>query len=104
MTTVDTDLTAADVEWDLEPLVEGRGDTGVGALLDDADRRAGALASYRGRIGALDAAGLATLMHELAAIGDAVGRAGSYAGLRFAVDTADPARGALLQRVEERAT
>jgi oligoendopeptidase F len=104
MTTVDTDLTAADVEWDLDPLVEGRGDAGVDALLDDADRRAGALASYRGRIGELDANGLALLMHELAAIGDDLGRVGSYAGLRFAVDTADPARGALLQRVEERAT
>ena len=62
------------------------------------------LASYRGRIGELDAAGLAVLMQELAAIGDALGRVGSYAGLRFAVDTADPVRGALLQRVEERAT
>ena len=29
------------------------------------------------------------------------GRAGSYAMLRFATDTADPARGALLQRVQE---
>ena len=29
-------------------------------------------------------------MHELATIGELAGRAGSYAGLRFAVDTADP--------------
>ena len=61
-------------------------------------------ASYRGRIAELDAAGLAELMHELAAIGELVGRAGSYAGLRFAVDTADPATGALMARVEERGT
>ena len=33
-----------------------------------------------------------------------VGRAGSYAALRFAADTADPAHGALLQHVQERAT
>ena len=35
---------------------------------------------------------------------DLVGRAGSYAGLEFATDTTDPARGARMQRVEERAT
>ena len=43
-------------------------------------------------------------MEELAAIGDLAGRAGSYAGLRFAVDTQDPANGALIARAEERAT
>ena len=43
-------------------------------------------------------------MRELAAINELVGRAGSYASLRFATDTADPARGALLQLVQERAT
>ena len=43
-------------------------------------------------------------MHELEEINDLAGRAGSYAGLRFSTDTADPARGALLQRVQERGT
>ena len=43
-------------------------------------------------------------MHELAAISELVGRAGSYAELRFSTDTADPARGALLQKVRERGT
>ena len=43
-------------------------------------------------------------MHELAAINELVGKAGSYASLRFATDTADAARGALLQLVQERAT
>ena len=45
----ESDLTAADVAWDLEPLVDGRGAAGVDALLDDAEARAHALASYRGR-------------------------------------------------------
>ena len=35
-----SDLTAADVAWDLEPLVDGRGAEGVDALLDDAEARA----------------------------------------------------------------
>jgi oligoendopeptidase F len=99
-----SDLTAGDVTWDLEPLVDGRGAEGVDALLDDAEGRARALASYRGRIGELDADALADLMHELATIGELAGRAGSYAGLRFAVDTADPATGALMARTEERGT
>ena len=54
------------------------------------EERVGAIVVDRGPF-ELDAAGLAELMQELAAIGDLVGRADSYAGLRFAVDTADPA-------------
>jgi oligoendopeptidase F len=99
-----TDLTAADVAWDLEPLVDGRGEAGVDTLLDDAKARADALGDYRGRIATLSAADLASVLQEIAAIGEAIGRAGSYAGLLFAVDTADPATGALMARTEERAT
>ena len=43
-------------------------------------------------------------MHELAVIYDLIGRAGTYAALRFSADTADPANGALLQKAQERAT
>jgi oligoendopeptidase F len=43
-------------------------------------------------------------MHGLAELHDAIGRAGNYAGLHFSTDTTDPARGALMQRVEERST
>jgi oligoendopeptidase F len=43
-------------------------------------------------------------MRELVAINESVARTASYAMLRFATDTADPVRGALLQRVQERAT
>ncbi len=103
-TTTDRDRTGADVAWDLAPLVDGRGPAGAIEQLDEAERRTAELASYRGRIGSLDAAGLAELMHAAAAITELLGRAGSYAGLRFAVDTSDPSRGALLAQVEERAT
>jgi oligoendopeptidase F len=103
-TLTEADRTAADVAWDLEPLVDGRGAGGVDALLDEAEARARALASYRGRIGELEVGELAELMGELAEINDLGGRAGSYAGLQFAVDTSDPAAGALLARAEERGT
>ena len=101
MTITEADRSAADVAWDLEPLVDGAGEGGVDGLLDEAEARARSLRAPRA-IAELDAAGLATVMEELAAIGDLAGRAGSYAGLRFAVDTQDPANGALIARAEER--
>jgi oligoendopeptidase F len=103
-TTTDSDLTAADVAWDLEPLVDGRGEAGVDELIDEADRVAASVAERRGTVAQLDAAGLTSVMRELASIAELVGRAASYASLRFAADTTDPGRGALLQHVEERAT
>jgi len=100
----EADRTASDVAWDLEPLVDGDGPEGAERLFDEAERRAGDLAKYRGRIATLDAAGLAGLMREVETVSELLGRAGSYAGLRFAVDTQDPANGALMARAEERST
>jgi oligoendopeptidase F len=94
-----------ETEWDLSPLVDSRADAGVERQLTEALERAGAFAeSYTGKLAELDADGLRAAMEELAAINDLVGRAGSYASLRFSTDTADPTRGALLQLVQERAT
>jgi len=104
VTTTEQDLRALDVAWDVEPLVDGRGEEGVDALLADAADRATALARFKGRVADLDAAGLAEAVRELAELTEILGRAGSYAGLRFSVDVTDPTRGALLARVEERAT
>jgi oligoendopeptidase F len=93
------------VAWDLEPLVDGEGPVGADRLLDEADRRATAFAEqHAGKVADLDGAGLAAAVAELSDLGEIVGRVGSYAMLRFAVDTADPANGALLQRVQERGT
>ncbi len=91
--------------WDLEPLVGGEGEAGVQSRLDEALTRAQAFAErYAGKLGELDGAGLLEAMQELAAIYELVGRAGTYAGLRFSTDTANPANGALLQMVQERET
>jgi oligoendopeptidase F len=95
------------VAWDLDPLLNGAGEgaAGVEALLDEAQRRADAFAAeHAGKVAELDGAGLAAAMQELAALQELVGRAGSYAMLNFATATADPERGALLQRVQERGT
>jgi len=92
-------------EWDLEPLVDGDAADGVERLLNAALARAEQFAQhYQGKLAEIDSAGLREAMVELAAINDMVGRAGSYASLRFSTDTADPARGALLQKVQEQAT
>src|SRR5205823_13985842 len=98
-----TATAAADVAWDLEPLVNGGGPGAAKAMLGEAQQRADAFAaSYAGKVAELDGPGLAAAMAELAEIGDLAGRAGNYAHLRFAVATADPEVGALMQLVSER--
>jgi oligoendopeptidase F len=96
------------VEWDLSHLLNGAGadpQAAVDTLLDDAKRRADTFAErYAGKIAELDGAGLVAAMRELADIEETAGRAGTYAHLSFSINTADPARGALLQRVEEKGT
>jgi oligoendopeptidase F len=89
--------------WDLRPLVDGQGADGVASLLDEAQVLADSFAErHRGRVAQLDATEMATAMRELEQLSDKVGRAGSYAGLDFSVDTQDPERGALMQATQER--
>jgi oligoendopeptidase F len=96
------DATLETASWDLEPLVGGRGADGVVEMLTEARDRAEAFAQrHRDGVAELGADGLADAMHELAAIQDLVGRSGSYAVLRFSLDTTDPERGALMQRAHE---
>src|ERR671911_204622 len=91
------------IAWELDPLLDGA--AGVEPLLDEAQRRADAFAAaHAGKVAGLDGEGLAAAMRELEALNELVGRAGSYALLNSATATADPERGALLQKVQERGT
>jgi oligoendopeptidase F len=100
-----TDPELLETEWDLGPLVDGEERAGAERMLAEAKDRATEFAeAYAGKVAELDPAALDFAMRELEAINDLIGRAGTYAGLRFATDTADPERGALLQLVQERAT
>jgi oligoendopeptidase F len=103
-----TDAQLDAVAWDLSPLLEdGAGDpaAAVDAMLDDGLRRAEAFAAeHAGKVAQLDGAGLIATMKELAELQDVIGRAGSYVMLSFSENTADPKRGALLQRMQEKAT
>ena len=103
--TTPEDPELAETAWDLEPLVGGEGEGGVESRLEEALTRSQAFAErYAGKLGELDSAGLGKAMAELAEIYELLGRAGSYAALRFYTDTATPANGALLQKVQERET
>jgi oligoendopeptidase F len=100
------------VTWNLSDLLKGDGlgsaesdEDAVTALLDRADRLAEEFAgAHEGRVDELDGPGLIEAMNRLAEISELAGRAGSYAQLRFAADTEDPANGALVQMVGERGT
>lgn len=93
-----------EVAWDLEPLVDGRGPAGVDEQLDEADRLADELALQRGKLAGFTGKELAAVMRDLATVRELITKAGSYASLLYAVDSNDPANGALLQKVQERAT
>ena len=100
-----TSVEHTDVAWDLETLVHGEGPDGVLRLLDEAQTLADAFArAYQGKVAEINGAGLAAAIGELVELTDLVGRAGSYASLKFAEDTAKPEHGALLAAVEERGT
>jgi oligoendopeptidase F len=96
------------VAWNLDPLLDGRAadpEGAVASMLEEAQRHADAFAAaHAGRVADLDGPGLVAAMHDIEAIQELLGRAGSYAMLNFSGDTADPARGALLQKVQEGAT
>jgi len=93
-----------ELAWDLEPLVYGKGPAGVDELLDQAHEAADRLAERKGEVASFTAEDLASFMRELADVHDLAGRAVSYAGLHFATNMTDEARGALMQKVQERAT
>ena len=98
---VGSDLTAANIAWDLEPLLAGQT---VEELLQRAEALAAELAGLRGTVEKMDAAALAKAMHRFADLQDVLGRAGSYSSLGFATNSLDATRGALAQKVQERAT
>jgi oligoendopeptidase F len=98
----DVDLTAADVAWDLEPIIpEGES---MDSLLDQADVMADKVTERRGTIASLDAPGLAGVMHEFEDISNLMSRAGHYAMLKFSENTIDPERGAQMMAMQERST
>lgn len=90
------------ITWNLADLYEGLDDAMLGVDLAEADARAEAFRdAYAGRIAGLSPAELVEAVTELEEIQELAGKVSAYAALEFAAQTTDPARGALLQRVEE---
>ncbi|MHB8571423.1 MAG: M3 family oligoendopeptidase [Candidatus Dormibacteria bacterium] len=97
-------VTGAEAQrWDLSPLYLSRDDPKLSADLEWVLAEANRLRErYRGRIAALTPSEMAEALAAFEELTDRVERLGAFAYLDFSIDTADPARGALLQKVEER--
>ena len=93
--------------WDLSDLYSSLDDPRIQSDLQEVLQRAEAFeAQYRGKIAAADctAETLRAALDEYDAINRRQARPLGYAGLMFSADTTDPARGALLQRLQVEST
>ncbi len=94
---------AEHVRWDLTDLYSD--EAALRQDLEQALAEADVFArEYHGRIGSLNARGLAAALRRYEAILERLGRAYTYAYLHWSTNTEDSARGALLQYVRERYT
>ncbi|MGF1505083.1 MAG: hypothetical protein ACFB51_08135 [Anaerolineae bacterium] len=93
---------AEEVSWDLTDLYSAQDDPAIDADLHSAQTPAQALAAdYRGRIATLSAGALASMLQRYEQAAEKIARAYSYASMAFSVDTADPALGALVAKMQE---
>jgi oligoendopeptidase F len=91
--------------WDLSDLYSSPTGTDLEADLKRAAEEATRFASsYDGKIGGLGGKALGKAIAEYEALQDRIGRLGSYAGLYYAQNMADPERGRFQQNVSEKLT
>ena len=96
---------AEDVRWDLTELYSSTTDPAIEATLKAGMEDAQAFeADYKGRLAHLDDAALAQAFARYEAILTRAQPPGTYAHLVHAADTANPRHGALMVRIQERAT
>src|SRR3981081_385223 len=93
---------AENVHWDLTELYGSPTDPEIEATLKGGLEDAQAFeADYKGRLATLAPAEFAAMMEHLEDLQDRVARPSIYASLLHTQDTASPANGRLLARVEE---
>lgn len=93
---------AEEVLWDLSDLYESPDDPRFEKEVNEALLSAERFREqHHGKVAGLDPAALAEAVAELERIYSTLARAGIFAYLRFSTDTADPTRGALVQRTQE---
>jgi oligoendopeptidase F len=100
-----TEITGAEeVAWDLSDLYEGIDDPRIDADVAQAEADSAAFRErYHGKVAELDAASLAEAVAEHERIESTVVRPLTYAHLVFAANMAEPAHGALVARLGEKA-
>ncbi len=104
MTTLEQLTGAEEVEWDLSDLYASPDDPKLEDEISGAERAATAFrARHNEAVASLSASNLAAAIAEREEIESAVDRALTYAHLRFATNMAEPARGALVAKLTERA-
>ncbi len=94
-------------EWDLSDLYSDPKSPKVAADLEEARRRAKGLKDrYQGKIAGLgrDGVTLGRAVADYESLSDLIGRLGSYAGLLYAADTADPDRAKFYGDIQEQIT
>ncbi|HEX2054690.1 MAG TPA: M3 family oligoendopeptidase [Actinomycetota bacterium] len=105
MSTATKSTGAEDVVWNLDDIYRGAEDPKFSTDIDAAKLAARNFRDkYYGKVGQLTAAGLRNAVAELEKLTADLMRPSIYAMLRYATDTADPARGALRQRMLEMST
>lgn len=101
-----TTLTGAEeIHWDLSDIFSGIDDPAIDKKVEQAIELSKAFRDkYYGKVGDLSASELRDAVAEVEDISSALYRAGAFSHLLYSTDTADPARGALLQRIQEKST
>ena len=92
---------ATGIRWDPSPLVPGGAAAAVEGGQGALSLAAAFSDAHRGRVAGYDAAQLRRALDELERLYTRLVAAHTYASLRFDVDTADPAHGALLSELDE---
>ena len=101
----DMEPAATPPEWSLDDLYTGPDSADLERDFTDAEARARAFAKrFRGRLAELEGSALGAAIAEYEAIGELLGKAMSYAQLRFAANVGDPEAGRFYQTVQERVT
>jgi oligoendopeptidase F len=96
---------AEEILWDLSDLYQSPDDPKLEQEISSSLEGAAAFREkYHGKVASLNAMELFEAVSEYERLSEAMTRAADYAGLLFTTDTADPARGALYQKAQEKFT
>lgn len=91
-------------EWNLGDLYSAPDGDDLKADLKAVEAKIAAFEAHRGKIATLDGAGLGNAVVEYEAIGEILGKIGSYAQLYQSVDVADPKRGKFYADMSDKLT